>query len=256
MDLLVDGENPLLSAIEEIDNALGVGKQELLKEEELNQIALRSENRIKEVLVEDSLFCREFDKLKRVTRWRDVYNRGFVSPKDVEGTLTWLRDFAVKVLVEEGKTPKQKQYFIDKSQTFSGRKLLRDILQTAKKSIDIQDNYIHGSSSDLELLNILQPHVEDNQNLSIRILTDNVSNAFKSDFELFNQQYGNRLDLRIHHNTHGRFIIIDSQDVYHIGSSIKDLGKKADLVSLVSENSEKEKVLKEYEDWFQNGTKT
>lgn len=255
MNLFVDGDNPILSAIEEIDNALELGKQGLLKDEELNQISKRSINRIDEALVENSLLYREFDKQSKVTRYRDVSRDGYASQKDVQGTLSWLREFAVRILEEQGEEPRQKQYFIDKSQTFTGRKLLRDIFQTAKQSIFIQDNYVHGSSGDLDIIYILEPYVESIPGLTVRILTDNVSNAFKSDFNLFNQQYDNRVDLRVHHNAHGRFLIIDNQNVYHVGSSIKDLGKKADIVSLVIEETEKEKVLKEFETWFQSGTK-
>lgn len=255
--LLVNNENPLLSAIGEIDNALELGKQGLLKMEELQEIYSRSKDRVENELVENSLLWREYDKRKRSTTYWSVVPKGGYSPiQDVEGKLQPLREYAIRILEEQGKQPAKKQHFIDKGQVASGRKLLRVILATAKVEISIQDNYVHGKSNDIDILYILQPYLEENPALKVRILTTGVSNPFKSDFSLFNQQYGNRLELKLHNNAHDRYIIIDNKDVYHFGASIKDLGNKATQVSLVTEVQEKDKVLTAFHGWFTSGTST
>jgi len=79
------------------------------------------------------------------------------------------------------------------------------------------DNYI--DESVLVLLTKRQPKVE------ATIYTSNISKQLKLDIERFNAQYS-KINLTQFHKSHDRFLIIDNQTVYHIGASLKDLGKK------------------------------
>ena len=60
--------------------------------------------------------------------------------------------------------------------------------------------------------------------VSATIYTQQISNAFKLDIERHNKQY-TPIEVRIAHKIHDRFLIVDDT-LYHIGASIKDLGKK------------------------------
>jgi hypothetical protein len=57
------------------------------------------------------------------------------------------------------------------------------------------------------------------------IYTKDISRQLRLDLERYNSQYA-PLDIKEFKDAHDRFIIIDDRDVYHIGASLKDLGKK------------------------------
>lgn len=59
----------------------------------------------------------------------------------------------------------------------------------------------------------------------ITIYTNTISKQLKLDFEKYLKQYDN-ITLKTFKNSHDRFLILDKKDIYHIGASLKDLGKK------------------------------
>ena len=64
-----------------------------------------------------------------------------------------------------------------------------------------------------------------NSNVEATIYTANVSAQFKLDLKKFNAQYPN-VEVKTFTKSHDRFLIIDNDIVYHIGASLKDLGKR------------------------------
>ena len=62
-------------------------------------------------------------------------------------------------------------------------------------------------------------------NIRTKIYTQNISKQLKLDFEKYQKQYKN-IELFEFKNSHDRFLIIDKKDIYHLGASLKDLGKK------------------------------
>ena len=64
-----------------------------------------------------------------------------------------------------------------------------------------------------------------NKNVEVIILTSDKSNIEKIDIQKFNKEYP-ILKLAKTNKFHDRFIIIDNKEMYHLGASIKDLGKK------------------------------
>ena len=62
-------------------------------------------------------------------------------------------------------------------------------------------------------------------NLKIKIYTYSISKQLNLDFQKYNTQYKN-IELQEFKKAHDRFLIIDSKEIYHIGASLKDLGKK------------------------------
>ncbi len=59
----------------------------------------------------------------------------------------------------------------------------------------------------------------------MRILTESHSEQIQLDLKKANEQYGG-FELRSFDKSHDRFLIIDDQEVYHLGASLKDLGKR------------------------------
>jgi hypothetical protein len=112
--------------------------------------------------------------------------------------------------------PPNEGIFYD-GQIFDAYKFVAELVKTAKKSIFLIDNYI-----DESVLTVLSKR---NPNVDATIFTNNVSNQFKLDLKRFNAQYP-EIKVIEFKKSHDRFLIIDKKTVYHIGASLKDLGKK------------------------------
>lgn len=102
-------------------------------------------------------------------------------------------------------------------QIFDAYTFVADLVRSAKKSIDLVDNYVDDS-----VLVFLQKR---NKFVIATIFTQSVSKQLKLDLEKHNAQYP-PIAVKLFKASHDRFLILDGRDVYHIGASIKDLGKK------------------------------
>jgi hypothetical protein len=113
-----------------------------------------------------------------------------------------------------------------KGQQYDAFKQIRDILNSAKSSITIIDGYV-----DDIILNML----ESKEKVKIKILTyPEREKSIKTAGTKFNEQYHN-LEIRLSRDFHDRFVIIDDKDFYHFGASIKNLGERSFMFSLIEE---------------------
>ncbi len=101
-------------------------------------------------------------------------------------------------------------------QIFDAYTFVCDLIRSAKKQIILFDNYIDDS-----VLKMLDKHSD---GVDVSILTKSVSPQLQLDIEKHNSQYS-PIKLQVFTNSHDRFLCID-ETVYHIGASLKDLGKK------------------------------
>jgi len=120
-------------------------------------------------------------------------------------------DFFVKTAL-----PPVQGVFFD-GQIFDAYALANKIVKSAKKSIVLIDNYI-----DESVLTVL---AKKSKNVNVTLLTKDISKQLKLDIAKFNQQYPT-INAKTFSQSHDRFLIIDDKDVYHLGASLKDLGKK------------------------------
>ena len=118
--------------------------------------------------------------------------------------------------MESDKLHSEKGIFYD-GQVFDAYALVSDIIRTAKSSIILLDNYV-----DDTVLTLLGKR---NNDVSATIYTKNISNQLRLDVQRYNSQYP-RIEIEIFSDAHDRFLIIDDTELYHIGASLKDLGKK------------------------------
>jgi hypothetical protein len=112
--------------------------------------------------------------------------------------------------------PPNEGIFFD-GQIFDAHLFVSGLVKSAKKSIIVIDNYI--DESVLIILSKRPPNTE------ATIYTEAISKQLKLDIVRFNAQYP-KIEVKIFKKSHDRFLIIDHQTVYHIGASLKDLGKK------------------------------
>lgn len=138
--------------------------------------------------------------------------------------------------IARNKEVKQKIFF--NGQIYDAFSFLVSIIQKANTEIILIDNYI-----DIYTLNIL---CKKNSNVKVKIYTAGKGNLTIKDIEKFNEQYTN-LTVKINKDFHDRFLILDSNEVYHIGASIKDAGKKSFGVTKIEENCFKENLLSKIE---------
>lgn len=119
--------------------------------------------------------------------------------------------------IVEDKDVKQKIFF--DGQIYDAFSLLTKIIKRANKDIILIDGYV-----DTDTLDILSKR---KNTVSIKIYTfSNPKLLSKQDINKFNSQYKN-LSVKYTNKFHDRFLILDQKICYHIGSSIKDAGKKA-----------------------------
>jgi len=119
-----------------------------------------------------------------------------------------------KAIADKSVKPEQGIFY--NGQIFDAYIFINDLVKSAKHSILLIDNYIDEST-----LTILSK----NQNINITIYTSKISRQLNLDIKKYNQQY-NKIELKKFNVSHDRFLIIDEKEVYHIGASLKDLGKK------------------------------
>ena len=121
---------------------------------------------------------------------------------------------------------KKSQLFFD-GQLYDAYTLIQQIFESASSEIIIIDNYVDRS--------ILDRLVVKKSNVQVKIYTLANTRLLINDINIFNSQYGG-LNLKYTNNVHDRYIIIDQMKIYHLGHSIKDLGKKIISISVSDSN--------------------
>ena len=109
-----------------------------------------------------------------------------------------------------------KQGIFYDGQIYDAYVFVNDLLKSAKNEVILIDNYI-----DDTVLTLFSKYT----NISFKIVTKPISKQLKLDIDKYNSQYKN---LRVKTSTkyHDRFLLIDNTEAYHLGHSLKDLGKK------------------------------
>lgn len=102
-------------------------------------------------------------------------------------------------------------------QLFDAYKFAADLIRTARQSLLLIDNYVDES--------VLLMFSKRNAGVKADIYTQAVSRQLQLDLERHNSQYA-PIGIHVYRKCHDRFLIIDGTNVYHIGASLKDLGKK------------------------------
>jgi len=111
--------------------------------------------------------------------------------------------------------PKQGIFF--DGQVFDAYVFIADLIKSAKTSIVLIDNYV-----DETVLTLLSKRPA---NCTATIYTKTITKKLKLDLKKHNGQYP-PITIKIFNDAHDRFLILDDSEIYHIGASLKDLGKK------------------------------
>ena len=131
-----------------------------------------------------------------------------------------------------GENIKQRIFF--DGQIYDAYSIIIDIIKKANKKILIIDNYIDDS--------VLKMLAKKKNNVEVVILTSDKSNIEKLDVKKFNKEYP-ILKVAKTNKFHDRFIVIDNKEMYHLGASIKDLGKRCFAINRIEDIEIIEKII-------------
>ncbi|MFA6759855.1 MAG: RhuM family protein [Sulfuricurvum sp.] len=121
----------------------------------------------------------------------------------------------IKDLVKDERFSRKQGIFYD-GQIYDAYDFINTLLKSARSEVVLIDNYI-----DESVFTLFSKYLD----LSFTIHTNNITKQLKLDYEKYSKQYSN-IDLQTFKNSHDRFLVLDKQEIYHIGASLKDLGKR------------------------------
>ena len=125
------------------------------------------------------------------------------------------QDTKINLLLKTNLPPNEGIFY--DGQIFDAYQFVSKIIKSAQKSVILIDNYMDE--------NVLMLLAKRNNKVKATIYTNKVDQQLKQDIEKHNMQYS-PIAIEIFKKSHDRFLIIDNSLVYHIGASLKDLGKK------------------------------
>jgi prophage antirepressor-like protein len=117
----------------------------------------------------------------------------------------------------EEKSIKPTQGIFYDGEVYDAYLFVSNLIKSAKKSIMLVDNYL-----DESVLTMLS---KKEKNVTATLYTKNITAQLELDIKKHNAQYP-KITLKKFDASHDRFLILDSKEIYHIGASLKDLGKK------------------------------
>ena len=103
------------------------------------------------------------------------------------------------------------------NQIFDAYAFTSDLIKRARKSIVLLDNYVDETT--------LVQLSKRNARVTCRVYTEKITDQLRLDLGKHNGQYP-PVEIRVLKNLHDRFLIIDNRELYHLGASLKDLGKR------------------------------
>ncbi len=171
-------------------------------------------------------------KSQRGTQFRQWANKvlkeymlkGYAINQRIESLEKTVADHSEKIdfFVRHSLPPIEGIFFA--GQIFDAYKFVCDLVKSARKSIVLFDNYIDES--------VLTLFGKRGKSVSVLIYTDKITPQLELDIKRFNAQYS-PVKVKLYTKAHDRFLIIDGE-IYHIGASLKDLGKKLFAFSKIS----------------------
>ena len=170
-----------------------------------SKMLIRTFKEMKHFIQNNSHIFAELDYIKKHLVISDIHQTE--TDKKVDELFTLMNKYNIK----------ETQGIFFQGQIFDAYAKFESFLEAAKKEIILIDNYVD--------LSILQRLAKKKKGVNVIIFTDPKTKLSAQDVQTFNAQYPT-LTLNYTTKTHDRFLIIDNTTIYHIGASLKDLGKK------------------------------
>lgn len=219
----------------EIQTALDLAKNGLLKSERKHKVVIETTQKLNELKPHFG----DMEQLKidrAVPKWINEPRPGlFISESDAQKGLEPLMTITTELIGIIGSQVPKKDIFITENSPFEGRKILRSILNQAKSNIMLIDSYLRP-----EILEVVQLNLIDNQALEVRFLTQKKNNrffaTFSADVKALSAQYPNAtIEYKYYDSLppHDRYIFVDENEIYHSGHSFAELGNRSSSINKV-----------------------
>ena len=156
------------------------------------------------VLTNSQLFA-EIDGIKKHLLESDLHHKE--NDKKIDELFTLMDRYKIE----------EKQGIFFQGQIFDAYAKFESFIQSAKKEIVLIDGYVD--------LTVLERLAKKQKGVNVQLYTDSKTKISNLDVQKFNAQYPT-LTLSFTSKMHDRFLIIDNSVLYHVGASLKDLGKK------------------------------
>lgn len=236
-----------------IEWAYDKAEKELLKGGALSQVEEETRTSLKDIINafnEDNQLRYE----KQAGGWRKVFKPGFCGLNTAREELVPWEKVMFHLEEELGRGAPRPQEYFSAGEQVGALHTLSEIFRMAQSDIMIQDNFLSPN-----IVALIEPFVAAMPSISVRLLTraaDNSKlNALKVFLQAFRSRYPNcSIVARANDGCHDRFVIIDKTTVYHSGHSLHDLGKTACRLSTMGEPESRERVMADFETWWNNGT--
>ena len=170
-----------------------------------SKMLIRTFKEMKHFIQNNSHIFTELDNIKKHLLESDFHHKE--NDKKIQELFSLMDKYNVK----------ETQGIFFQGQIFDAYAKFESFLAAAKKEIILIDNYVD--------LSILQRLAKKKKSVNVTIYTAPSTTLTAQDIQTFNTQYPT-LTLKYTTKTHDRFLIIDNATIYHIGASLKDLGKK------------------------------
>ena len=180
-----------------------------------SKMLIRTFKEMKHFIQNNSHIFAELDNINKHLLESDIHQKE--TDKRVDELFTLMDKYNVK----------ETQGIFFQGQIFDAYAKFESFLATAKKEIILIDNYVD--------MSILQRLAKKKKGVNVTIYTNPKTQLTAQDVQAFNAQYPT-LTLNYTTKTHDRFLIIDGKTVYHIGASLKDLGKKCFCFDVLDSN--------------------
>jgi hypothetical protein len=208
------------------------------------------EESARSILPKDSDPARFFDgRRHESTDWWTTTMSGYVDEKDCDNMGRFVRTVREILDLLEPEGPRdvarpKDQFFFGAGEAYRATKQLFKIVKRANSEVAIVDEYLDDTVFDyIESLN---------SGVLVKLLTGTKKPIFPRLLRTL-QARGTKVEARENTQCHDRFVVLDSQEVWHLGVSINGIGKKAFMISRVKDAEELGKFLGDFQQWWAQG---
>jgi hypothetical protein len=225
-------------------------EQLLLKPREIQAALATIDSRIAALLPPDSDLLRSWDRHKRSrTDWWHETISGYVDRQDcpnvgyrIAGVRQLLTALQPDFLRAAQRPPTQ--FYFQAGEVFRARQEVYHLLKRATSIVQVVDPFL-----DPEVFDFVDAM---DANLAWELLTGTRKALFVTQLHALQRSRSN-IAARSNQQSHDRFLILDRTEVWHLGTSLNGLGKKAFMINAVEESSERAAILSDFAAWWGTG---
>jgi hypothetical protein len=226
---------------EQLEKTIGECEEQLLRTTEAQAIVAQVKAALEQVIPQQDKAYRVLDRLrKEAPGWWRVTHTGYVSPENCANLKYWLmvldtvgRQYAPDFIRHTHYD--KKQHFIDAGEHLKAQQVVFNTMKRAKRTLDIVDPYLDDT---------IFPYVQSlDPGLRVRALAGKKPKPIVKSMHATYAVSASNLDIRAETTFHDRYIIIDGQEVWALGTSINNIGAKATTISRITDPTEQGRIL-------------